>query len=295
MKLILMILLLLGGEPLFSQSYPKIKSLYSSDVQYAQLTYDISNYYKAKANNKDLPGLVIRQYTPQKGVSLIALSSLLSLPYESLASLNRISSNITFDGKRSLLIPNLPFLFLPEKRSSDLELMVFQGHEWEEADSLNVHTQKGISKFYYIDEQKYSDIERSYFLGIFRFFPVPKGRITSHYGLRKDPFHGQDSFHGGIDIAAPMGTDVICPLGGTVTLCEKDHPIYGNYLEIQHNQQIKTRYGHLSRFYVKKGDQVSGGTVIGAVGSTGRSTGPHLHFEYLKNDKRTNPQNFLKF
>lgn len=275
--------------------YPRIENLYASDTQYAQLAYDIAEYYQAKANGGEIPGLVFRRYTPPAGYRLIPLASLLSLPYETLASLNRLSSNVLFDGKTEILVPNLPFLFLPEYRSSDLELAVFQGHEWKEENRITVSHHHGTQTFFYLDEQRYSDIERSFFLGFFRFFPVPKGRISSEYGIRKDPFHGRESFHGGVDIAAPAGTDVICPQSGTVTLCETGHPLYGTYIEIEHEGNIKTRYGHLSKSYVKEGERVFGGDVIAAVGATGRATGPHLHFEYLNNNEIRNPQLFLKF
>lgn len=293
--LFLLFFLLLSAAAGAENTYPTLYSLYPNDTQYAQLSLDISAYYRAKANGTEIPGLVFRRYTPPAGYRLIALASLLSLPYETIASLNRFSSNIEFDGRTEILIPNLPFLFLPEFRSSDLELAVFQGHEWVEKQQVTVAGSNGIQKFFYLDEQSYTDIERSFFLGFFRFFPVPKGRISSDFGLRKDPFHGRESFHGGVDIAAPVGTDVICPQSGTVTLCAENHPIYGTYIEIEHEGNIKTRYGHLSKVFVKEGARVFGGDVIAAVGSTGRSTGPHLHFEYLNNDQIKNPQLFLKF
>ena len=287
--------LLLSAAAGAGNRYPVIHSLYSSDIQYAQLSLDISEYYRAKAGGSEIPGLVFRRYTPPAGYRLIALASLLSLPYETLASLNRFSSNVEFDGRTEILVPNLPFLFLPEFRSTDLELAVSQGHDWDTKKQITVTGRNGRQTFFYLDGQNYTDIERSFFLGFFRFFPVPKGRISSDFGLRKDPFHGRESFHGGVDIAAPVGTDVICPQSGTVTLCAEEHPIYGTYMEIQHEGNIKTRYGHLSKIYVKEGARVFGGDVIAAVGSTGRSTGPHLHFEYLNNNQIKNPQLFLKF
>lgn len=293
--LLLSLLLFFSMTATAENRYPLISALYSNDIQYAQLSFDISEYYRAKANGTEIPGLVFRRYTPPAGYRLISLASLFSLPYETIASLNRFSSNIEFDGQTEILIPNLPFLFLPEFRSTDLELAVFQGHDWDEDKQVTVTNRNGKQKFFYLDEQSYTDIERSFFLGFFRFFPVPKGRISSNYGIRKDPFHGRDSFHGGVDIAAPAGTDVICPQSGTVTLCAENHPIYGTYIEIQHDGNVKTRYGHLSKVFVKEGAHVFGGDVIAAVGSTGRATGPHLHFEYLNNNQVKNPQLFLKF
>ena len=120
-----LLLLIFFPAALFGNgTYPEITELYAADPQYAQLCFDIEAYYSAQAAGGELPGFVFRRYTPAEGMTLIALSSLLSLPFETIASLNRISSNIVFDGKTEILVPNRPALFLPERRKSDLELMV---------------------------------------------------------------------------------------------------------------------------------------------------------------------------
>ena len=292
----LFFLLIFSSSALFADEvYPEITELYAADPQYAQLCFDIEAYYSAQASSGELPGFVFRRYTPTEGMTLIALSSLLSLPFETIASLNRLSSNIVFDGKTEILIPNRPALFLPERRKSDLELMVFEGHDWNEEQFVRVRSGELKELFFWLDGQSYGDLERSYFLGFLRFFPVPKGRITSDYGIRKDPFHGRESFHGGVDIAAPAGTDVICPQNGTVAFCGEGHPIYGTYIEIIHDNDVRTRYAHLSNIYVSENQFVAGGDIIAAVGSTGRATGPHLHFEFISDDTRKDPRLFLNF
>ena len=119
-----------------------------------------------------------------------------------------------------------------------------------------------------------------------------QGKINSGYGYRKDPFNRKKAFHAGIDIDANYGQAVVATADGVVTKAAwKNH--YGRTVVIKHEDGYKTLYGHLSKITVKEGDKVKVGDVIGKAGSTGRSTGVHLHYEVVKNGKRVNPKNFL--
>jgi murein DD-endopeptidase MepM/ murein hydrolase activator NlpD len=117
-------------------------------------------------------------------------------------------------------------------------------------------------------------------------------RISSGYGNRKDPFSRGKAFHSGIDFPAPSGTTVLSAGAGTVTFVGEKSG-YGNVVEVSHGNGILTRYAHLSAFLVKKGQTVATGTPIARVGSTGRSTGPHLHFEVRREDGAVDPGRFL--
>lgn len=119
------------------------------------------------------------------------------------------------------------------------------------------------------------------------------GRFTSPFGTRHDPFTGRASFHTGIDIAAPSGTAIKATLDGSVSYTGVSS-IYGNYIIISHGGGYQTMYGHLSVITVKRGQTVNQGEIIGRVGNTGRSTGPHLHFSVYKNGKLINPLSVLK-
>lgn len=111
--------------------------------------------------------------------------------------------------------------------------------------------------------------------------PLDKFRVTSNFGARNDPITGKASFHNGIDLAAAKGTAVKSVADGTVTRVSNDPDGYGNWVEVKHADGSTSRYAHLSAFgNIKVGQEIGAGTVIGAVGSTGHSTGPHLHFEY---------------
>ena len=117
-------------------------------------------------------------------------------------------------------------------------------------------------------------------------------RFTSGFGLRNDPFTGQIAMHEGIDFAAETGTPVVAPAKGQVVRSEWD-PTYGNVIEIKHAENFLTRYAHLSKRLVTENSTVQNGTHIGNVGSTGRSTGPHLHYEIFQNGKVLNPLSVL--
>jgi murein DD-endopeptidase MepM/ murein hydrolase activator NlpD len=118
-------------------------------------------------------------------------------------------------------------------------------------------------------------------------------RQSSTFGNRKDPFTGRLAFHSGIDYAAPHGTKVYAAGAGTVTFVGQKSG-YGNLVEITHTNGLVTRYGHLSSFIAKQGQKVQAGTPIARVGSTGRSTGPHLHFEVRRTDNAVDPSRYLK-
>lgn len=120
-----------------------------------------------------------------------------------------------------------------------------------------------------------------------------KGVITSSFGYRENPFNGRGvETHSGLDIRAPMGAVVKSMAKGTVSFAGRKGG-YGNCIIIKHIDGYETLYGHLSKIAVKRGQKIDVGEYIGNVGSTGRSTGPHLHYEVLKNGKRINPKSFL--
>ena len=126
-------------------------------------------------------------------------------------------------------------------------------------------------------------------------WPCPKySRISSKYGNRVHPISGGVKFHDGIDLAAAKGTDIVACAAGTVTKAVKSSKGYGWCLYIEHANGMLSFYAHCSAFYVKKGDRVSAGQRIAAVGTTGASTGNHLHFGMKQNGKSVNPQNYVK-
>ncbi len=122
--------------------------------------------------------------------------------------------------------------------------------------------------------------------------PVSDGFIGSGFGWRSDPFSGEMSHHSGIDFAAPSGTPIHAAAGGVVVLAEYHH-VWGNVVEVEHGNSMLTRYAHASRLNVAPGDIVKRGQKLAEVGSTGRSTGPHLHFEVHHKGVAQNPAKLL--
>ncbi len=118
-------------------------------------------------------------------------------------------------------------------------------------------------------------------------------RLSSGFGMRRDPFNGRLARHEGQDFSAPTGTPIVAPATGKVVYAGWRRG-YGQMLEISHGMGVVTRYGHMSKFLRKVGDTVNRGDVIGQVGNTGRSTGPHLHYEILVNGAPRNPMTFMK-
>lgn len=123
--------------------------------------------------------------------------------------------------------------------------------------------------------------------------PVGKDyRVTSGYGIRNDPFTGQLAMHEGLDFVAEVGSPIIATAAGTVTRSAWD-PSYGNVVEVNHIEGFTTRYAHLSKRLVEVGQKVQRGDTIAQLGNTGRSTGPHLHYEVMRNDRVLNPTRML--
>jgi murein DD-endopeptidase MepM/ murein hydrolase activator NlpD len=126
-----------------------------------------------------------------------------------------------------------------------------------------------------------------------QYMPADRYSISSFFGVRRDPFTGRAALHPGLDIRGARGAPIYAAADGTVTY-SGPRSGYGNCVEISHGNGLVTRYGHMSATHATVGQHVTAGTVIGAIGSTGRSTGPHLHFEVRLNGTAINPRPFLE-
>ena len=124
--------------------------------------------------------------------------------------------------------------------------------------------------------------------------PVQTAAFTSGYGVRNDPFRGGRARHMGIDLAGPVGTPIHATADGVVTTAEYNRGGYGNLIKIDHGRGVETRYAHLSKMHVAPGTRVKRGQVIGLMGSTGRSTGSHLHYEVRIDGRAVNPVPFMR-
>ena len=129
--------------------------------------------------------------------------------------------------------------------------------------------------------------------GIPQYLPAARWSISSGFGYRRDPFTGRAAMHAGLDFKAGYGAPIYSAAKGTVSFVGRKSG-YGMVVEVSHGNGLMTRYAHMSAFRAKVGQEVAAGDVIGAIGSTGRSTGPHLHFEVRINDRALNPRPFLE-
>lgn len=145
-----------------------------------------------------------------------------------------------------------------------------------------------------LSETKQRIMERQYAMRITpSIWPVDSRRVTSPFGVRHDPFTGKPSFHNGIDIGAKANSPVYAAAEGTIITVGSD-ALHGKNIVIEHGNGIRTWYMHLNRTDVKKGELVTKGQQIGLIGSTGRSTGPHLHYELIRNGTSIDPKPYLR-
>lgn len=122
--------------------------------------------------------------------------------------------------------------------------------------------------------------------------PITKGWLSSYFGIRKDPFNGRPAMHKGIDFAGKENASIVATGSGVVTWSGERYG-YGHLIEINHGEGLKTRYGHNKKLLVAVGNVVTKGQVIARMGSSGRSTGPHVHYEILKNNKHVDPIKYV--
>ncbi|MEQ9021895.1 MAG: peptidoglycan DD-metalloendopeptidase family protein [Pseudomonadales bacterium] len=123
--------------------------------------------------------------------------------------------------------------------------------------------------------------------------PASRGWVSSNFGMRADPFNGQQAWHNGVDIAGKLGTDILSVAAGVVTFAGERYG-YGQLVEVTHENGYVTRYGHNSKILVELGEIVQKGQILAAMGSTGRSTGPHIHFEVYKNGRAVDPASYIR-
>ncbi len=297
----LALLFALIAPALLWAQYPRIHSLSPQDVVFRQLMEDLDAAYRDEAREKKMgtspspapTALSIYAYSLAKGMDIFSLASRLNLPYDSLASLNRLDSPGSLRPGMELLIPSRPGIFLPENPRSDIEyLMNSWRRENEGGILLSVRRDKGGERFLYFPGERFSGSERVYFLsGAYR-YPLPAPRLVSAFGMRTSPITGKYSMHSGIDLQASAGTDVYAARAGRVSFLGWDD-VLGNYVSLDHGEGRESVYGHLQKIFVSLNQELKSGSILGAVGSTGKSTGPHLHFEIRVRGEARNPESYL--
>jgi murein DD-endopeptidase MepM/ murein hydrolase activator NlpD len=301
-------LFLVGGSlfpPIAFTQYPQIEQLNGKDILFLQLQEDIQKNRERLARINISPErveqdsiktlieeLLVCKYTVREGDDLFSIGARCNLPYETIATLNRLRHPSELKKGMTILIPSLPGIFIPQKPETDLEYLLQQAHRKEISYSISL-SPKGIPISYDVyPGASLSPTERAFFLNVAFRLPLRRYTLTSSYGIRKDPFTGTIQRHEGIDLAAPEETEVFPTRPGRV-IETGYNAVYGNYIKIEHEGGWTSVYGHLKTILVDLHKDVFSSTVIGTVGTTGQSTGPHLHFEIRQNGKTRDPASMV--
>ncbi|MBI9104754.1 MAG: M23 family metallopeptidase [Spirochaetales bacterium] len=276
--------------------YPEIKSLLPSDLMLKQLQEDLAFYHITSQAGEELPLPGLYQYKTGSDDDLFSLSARFNIPYETMASLNRISAPGPLEEGIKVLVPNQPGLFIYNNPETELESFIITyravNFDMTGLKALNIYSPGGIQRAAFFPGERFHSIERAFFLGILFRNPIPAARLTSGFGTRISPISGNCHFHNGIDLAAPRGTPVIPARTGVVKEVG-ENSLYGKYILISHQEGWETFYAHLKKTFVQLNQSVTSSIIIGEVGDTGQTTGPHLHFELRRNGGTVNPETLL--
>ena len=284
-----------------NSSLPLIQRLNIRDTVFAQFISDVQASRRYVFNSRDsrntpeniAQALTIYEYYPEPSDTLLTIAARCNIPYSSIVTLNRISTSGDFSPDTPLLLPSMPGIFIHPDPESELEMLLSSSREEQEGVLINIS--HGLTRIYclFLPGADFNPTERIFFLNRGFIFPLRNFSITSAFGLRRNPVTGNITHHQGIDLAAPENTPVYAVRDGTVSELGDD-PILGRYIIINHNDNWVSLYGHLSRIDVALNQRVNSGTVIGRVGTTGQSTGPHLHFELRRHGVSQNPERLLR-
>lgn len=298
-RVLLSFLLILptAAAGVFAQ-YPEIHALDRSDPLFFQMQGELEAFYRtaARTGETEFPPLSLFLYRPKKGEDLFALAARLNVAYDALVTLNGAESRELFERKESILVPTQPGTFVRDPPQTQMEeMMLAQRMQMKlpvQVLSVRLPGGDGTRALRFFPGDSFTNLERLFFLRVLFAFPVARGTLSSFYGTRTDPFSGYQRFHNGVDIAAAVGTDVVAAQDGSVMETGTDDSL-GSYVVLLHANGYRTVYGHLSAVSVKTGERVSKGLPIGKVGLTGRTTGPHLHFEIRENGGSLDPMTLM--
>ena len=237
-----------------------------------------------------VPRLRLIEYTIEKGDTLWNIAIKHDVDPDSIISCNVFTNVHAIHEGDVILIPNIRGIFV---NVQDRDTIFQYSTKYKVAPDFimevnNLRTNElspGMKIF--LPDVKFSNMERAYALGE-AFNKPARGRLTSRYGYRRDPFSRKRSFHRGIDIANRVGARVYAAQEGRVIYAGPRYG-YGNVVILKHRFGYKTLYGHLNEIVVKEGQRVRSGQIIGTVGNSGRSTGPHVHFEVWHKNRTIDP------
>jgi murein DD-endopeptidase MepM/ murein hydrolase activator NlpD len=289
-----------GAADAVLPAFPVIGRLELRDGMFRQYQADVENARRQlrtqpetahSASGPVAGALTIYEYTVG-GEDLLGLAARCTVPYAAIATLNRLSNIRDLSGGKTIYLPSMPGIFIPEEPETDLEMLLRSSRDGEDGFIITVRRSGRGERFLFIPGADFRPTERTFFLAGGFSFPLKNFRLTSSFGPRINPVTGNLRVHQGLDLAAPLGTEVYAARDGTVTEIGND-PVYGKYVIIEHVDNWTSLYGHLSDINTVLRRNVKSGNLIGKVGSTGQSTGPHLHFEIRQYGRAQNPDKLL--
>lgn len=289
------LVLLFAGQTVRGGDFPVISRLDPRDPVFKQYLDDVELARRRIHGRKESPRnlaetLGVYAYELSENDDIFRLAARCNVPYAALATLNRIDHPSSLP--KTVLLPSVPGIFLAETPLNDLEQLMASSRDPSEGITVTVRRGEAAERFCFLPGADFNPTERACFLNTGFGFPLKNYRITSSFGRRPSPFTGRPQNHSGLDLAAPAGTDVFATRAGTVAETGEDS-VYGRYVVIAHDNNWVSLYGHLSAIRARTGGRVGRDSVIGLVGSTGQSTGPHLHFEIRKNGAAMDPGKLL--
>lgn len=275
---------------LSSIDYTKNETLQSIRKDIKTTIYTVMS----KRDSANLPELKFYKYKVKADENFWIVLSKSGLDMDTLISVNNLTSPYQVGQDTVLFIPNMRGVVV-EGDDKDGLAKVLSESRVDIAYVKNANKSESLDKdFIFIPCGKVSSLERSMFLGSAFLSPIKTGKTTSKFGTRRDPFNENKSqFHRGVDIGCPIGTKIYSARAGRVTFAGYADG-YGKLVILEHEHGYTTYYGHLSRFSIKEGDKVGAGQSIALSGNTGRTTGPHLHFEIRRHGRALNPQTFIR-
>ena len=248
----------------------------------------------SKRDSANLPELKFYKYKVKKDESFWIVLSKSGLDMDTLISVNNLTSPYQVEEGTVLFIPNMRGVVVTGDDKEGLAKILSENRV-DIVYVKNANKSENLDKdFIFIPCGKISNLERSMFLGSAFISPIKTGKTTSKFGTRRDPFNeNRFRFHRGVDIGCPIGTNIYSARAGRVTFAGYADG-YGKLVILEHEHGYTTYYGHLSKFNIKEGDRVGAGQSIALSGNTGRTTGPHLHFEIRRHGRALNPQTFIR-
>lgn len=255
-----------------------IRNLAHTDPEIKKMRAEVTDNLRAVADGSR-PEIKWRRYRLTGNDTFFKVMARTVLDHDTISSVNRLASLWDLNAGAEWLLPNVRGIAVYGDRAKVAKKF--------NRDASEILPIPGHENFYFVTGLHFDETEKEYF-NLKAFIHPVEGRITSGFGVRKDPFTEKHKFHKGIDIACSIGTRVVASAEGTVVFAGTKKG-YGKTVILEHRNGYRTLYGHLSKIQVKNGDKVKQGARIALSGMTGRSTGPHLHFEVRRRGQPERP------